>query len=158
MNVKKSWKDQIRGWVPNEYRIAFAQKVSKPYWWKPLWIISALGIALSALALFLIGFALDRVILGLVLAFICLGIAYYIRVRPSITMNRIVYICLGFGVGWVMWAVFAVTGFGRWTTDVISGFGLPLLISGIAFYVIGALIGDWIGKRRNYSCLSGPKK
>jgi hypothetical protein len=149
MNALKALENRLRGWVPKEYRIAFAQKVSKPYWWKPLWIISALGIALSALVLFLVGFALDRVVLGLVFASICLGIAYYIRVRPSITKNRIVYICLGFGVGWIIWVVYAVSGFGLWATHMI-GVWPALLISDIVFYVVGALIGDWIGKRRNY--------
>ena len=103
MNVKKNWKNQVRGWIPKEYRVAFAQKMVKPIWWKPLWIVSALGIIISALAFFLIGYApSERIILGVVLAFLGLGVAYYIRVRPSITVNRVVYIGLGIGIGWVM--------------------------------------------------------
>jgi len=147
MNVKKGWKDQIRGWVPNEYRVAFAQKVSKPYWWKPLWVISALGIALSALALLLLGLPLDRVILGSVFASICLGIAYYIRVRPSLKINRIVYVCLGIGIGWVVGVIYALSGAG------LAGFdagGDPALLVNFLFYIAGAVIGDQIGKKRNY--------
>jgi hypothetical protein len=147
MNVKKGWKDQIRGWVPNEYRVAFAQKVSKPYWWKPLWVISALGIALSALALLLLGLPLDRVILGSVFASICLGIAYYIRVRPSLKINRIVYVCLGIGIGWVVWVIYALSGAGLAVFDAV---GDPALLVNFLFYIAGAVIGDQIGKKRNY--------
>lgn len=147
MNVKKGWKDQIRGWVPNEYRVDFAQKVSKPYWWKPLWVISALGIALSALALLLLGLPLDRVILGSVFASICLGIAYYIRVRPSLKINRIVYVCLGIGIGWVVWVIYALSGAGLAVFDAV---GDPALLVNFLFYIAGAVIGDQIGKKRNY--------
>ncbi|MGD6805878.1 MAG: hypothetical protein ACQCN4_02845 [Candidatus Bathyarchaeia archaeon] len=147
MNVKKSWKEQIRGWVPNEYWIALAQKVSKPYWWKPLWVISALGIALSALALLLVGLPLDRVILGSVFASICLGIAYYIRVRPSLKINRIVYICLGIGIGWVVWVIYALSGAGL---IVFEAIGAPALIVNFLFYIAGAVLGDQIGKKRSY--------
>jgi len=147
MNVKKGWKDQIRGWVPNEYRVAFAQKVSKPYWWKPLWVISALGIALSALALLLLGLPLDRVILGSDFASICLGIAYYIRVRPSLKINRIVYVCLGIGIGWVVWVIYALSGAGLAVFDAV---GDPALLVNFLFYIAGAVIGDQIGKKRNY--------
>ena len=113
MNALKSLENRLRGWLPNDYRIAFGQKVSKPSWWKPLWIVSALGVIISALVLFLIGSAPERVILGVVLAFLGLGVAYYIRVRPSITVNRVVYIGLGIGIGWVMWVIYAVSGIGR---------------------------------------------
>ena len=150
MNVKEYLENRVRGWLPKEYRVAFAQKMSKPSWWKPLWIVSALGIVISALVLFLIGYtALERIILGVVFAFLCLGVAYYIRVRPSITVNRVVYIGLGIGIGWVMWVIYVVSGIGRWVNGTLGVW--PDLIIGFAvLYTVGALIGDRIGKRRNY--------
>ena len=155
MNIKKDAESHIRGWFPKEYRVALA-KMTKPAWWKPLWIVSALGIIIPMIVLFLIGYApLERVILGLVLAFLCLGGAYYIRVRPSITVNRLVYIGLGIGIGWVMWVIYAVSGIGRWVTDTLGVW--PSLIIGFAvLYTVGALIGDRIGKRRNYQVPLSP--
>lgn len=47
MTIKKSLENQIRGWIPKEYRVALAQKMSKPSWWKPFWIVSALGIIIT---------------------------------------------------------------------------------------------------------------
>ena len=156
MNPKKYLERRIRGWLPKEYRVAFAQKMSKPSWWKPLWIVSALGIIISALVLFLIGYtALERIILGVVFAFLGLGVAYYIRIRPSMTVNRVVFICLGFGIGWVMWVIYAITGIGRWVTDTL-GVWPSLIIGFVVFYTAGALIGDWIGKRRNYQLPLSP--
>jgi hypothetical protein len=149
MNVKKNLEKRIRGWLPKEYRIALARKISNPSWWKPLWIVSALGIIISALTLFLMRYAAERVILGLVFAFLCLGVAYYIRVRPSITVNRAVYICLGVGIGWIMWVIMALSGIGLWLTDTLGVW--PSLVIGFTVpYTIGAVIGDRMGKRRNY--------
>jgi hypothetical protein len=125
-------------------------KASKPSWWRPLWIFSLLGIIISVLVLFLSGYVpLERAILGLVFAFLCVGAAYYIRVRPSMTVNRVVYICLGVGIGWVMWVIFVITGIGRWVNEIL-GVWPSLIIAFAVFYTAGALIGDWIGKRRNY--------
>jgi hypothetical protein len=65
MTLRKSLVNRIRGWLPKEYRVALAQKMPKPSWWKPLWIVSVLGIIISALVIFLIGYtSLERIILG----------------------------------------------------------------------------------------------
>jgi hypothetical protein len=148
--IKKYLENRVHGWLPKKPNFALAHKTTQPSWWNPLWIVSILGIIISALVLFISGHApLERTILGLVFAFFCLGIAYYIRVRPSLTVNRVVYICLGFGISWVVWLIFAFSGVGRLVNDAI-GVWPSLIISDVGFYVAGALIGDWIGKRRNY--------
>lgn len=156
MNLKKRLVTFIRGWLPKEPILTRTHKTVKPRWWRPLWIVTLLGIIVSGLVSFLSGYVpLERAILGLVLAFLCVGVAYYIRVRPSMTVNRVVYICLGFGVGWVMWLIYAFSGVGRFATDTI-GVWPALIISDVVFYVAGALIGDWIGKRRNYQLPLSP--
>jgi hypothetical protein len=150
MNLKKRVETFIQGWLPKEVKFALAHKTSKPRWWRPLWIVTVLGIIVSGVFAFLFfSVSLERTILGLVFAFLCLGVAYYIRVRPSITVNRVVYICLGLGIGWVMWVIYAITGIGGWVTDTL-GVWPSLIIGFVVFYTAGALIGDWIGKRRNY--------
>jgi len=123
----------------------------KPIWWKPLWIaVLLLTIASGVVSYFLFSVALERVVGGLALTIFCISIAYYIRVRPSMKVNRAIYILLGISpIGFLLWIVFAVSGIGRWLTDNLGAW--PSLIIGFtAPYIIGAFIGDWIGKRRNY--------
>ncbi len=38
MNVKKTLNNRIRGWLPKEHNITYAQKAVKPRWRKPYWI------------------------------------------------------------------------------------------------------------------------
>jgi hypothetical protein len=157
MNPKKYLENHIHGWLPKSSILTHTHTTEKPRWWRPLWIASVLGIIISALVLFLGGCVpLERAVLGLVISFLCIGVAYYIRVRPSVTMNRVVYICLGCGISFVMIAVvYGVSGLGRWVTDTLGVW--PSLIIGYAVFVpIGISIGDWIGKRRNYQLPLSP--
>ena len=126
-------------------------KGSKPIWWKPLWIATLLlTVASGVIGYFLLHIPVERAASAVALTFVCIGIAYYIRVRPSMKVNRAIYILLGISpIGFALWIVYAISGFGRWITDtfgvwpsLIIGFTVPL--------IIGAFIGDWIGKRRNY--------
>jgi len=110
-------------------------------------------IALGVVGYFLLHVPLERMVGGVALTFLCIGFAYYIRVRPSMKVNRVLYIALGasgtwvivfFGGAFIIWA----TGLppptnylGPWAGFIIL-FSLP--------YIIGAFIGDCIGRRRNY--------
>ena len=123
---------------------------SKPWWWKPLWIVSLLSIVASALVgIFLLYIPLERVVYGLVFGFLCVGGAYYIRVRPSIKVNRVIYVVCG--ACWTFLAVLFGGALIIWATGLPppnAHFG-PIIFL-IAPWIIGAFIGDWIGKRRNY--------
>jgi hypothetical protein len=157
MNLKEYLENRIRGWLPKSSILTCTHKTDKPRWWRPLWIVTVLGIIISGAFAFLIfNVPLERAILGLVFSFLCVGAAYYIRVRPSVTANRVVYICLGCGISYVMWIViYAISGIGRWVTVTLGVW--PSLIIGYAVFVpIGVLIGDWIGKRRNYQLPLSP--
>jgi len=126
-------------------------KSSKPRWWKPLWIAVLLTtIASGVVGYFLLHVPVERAVSAVALTFVCIGIAYYIRVRPSMRVNRALYILLGITpIGFILWVIWAVSGIGRLITNMVGA--LPsLLISWIVCYGIGAFIGDWIGKRRNY--------
>ena len=92
---------------------------------------------------------LERALTGVGLAFLCTGIAYYIRVKPSRRVNKGAYIPLGISpIGFTLWIVYVLT-IGRQATNYLGVW--PSLILGFTVpYVIGAFIGDWIGKRRNY--------
>lgn len=126
-------------------------KGSKPRWWKPLWIVVLLTtIASGVVGYFLLHVPLERTVGGVALTFLMVGFAYYIRIRPSRKMNRGLYILLGISpIGLALWIVLGLSGVGRWLTNYL-GVWPSLIISFTVPYIIGAFIGDWIGKRRNY--------
>ena len=129
-------------------------KSSKPWWWKPLWIVTLLlTIASGVAGFFLLDVPLARAIGGVALTFLAIGIAYYIRIRPSITVNRAIYIAFGAsGTGFIVFFggtfIFMATGFP--SPSNYLGFWEIMFLFFIAPNIIGAFIGDWIGKRRNY--------
>jgi hypothetical protein len=157
---KKHLETTIQGWLPkeptvpsNKVKMAETKKVSKlkPRWWKPYWIaLVIITIALEVANYFFLNVPLERATIGLILALLCMGFAYYIRVRPSIRVNKALYILLGITpIGFLLWIVWAISGISRWITDTIGAFP-SLIISWAVCCGIGALIGNWIGKRRNY--------
>ena len=129
-------------------------KGSKPWWWKPFWIaVLLMPIVSGGVGYFLLHVSLGRTVGGVALTFLCIGIAYYIRIRPSMKVNRALYIVLGasgtellilFGGAFIILA----TGLpppthylGPWPTFILL-FIVP--------WVVGGFIGYLVGKRRNY--------
>jgi len=155
MTLKKHLQQIIRGWLPKNSVTTYLHKTSKPIWWKPLWIaILILTIASGIIGYFALYIPLQQVIIGLVLAFVCIGIAYYIRVKPSIKVNRALYILLGITpFGFVVSVAYAVF-LGRYVTGWLMGWFNIIVTIGIL--ITGAFIGDWIGKRRNYQLPLSP--
>ena len=125
----------------------------KPWWWKPMWIAILLSIVASTLVgIFVLYIPIERMVYVSVFGFFLVGGAYYIRVRPSIKVNRVIYIMSG--ASWTVLAVFfggafiiRATGLSSPITHV-STFFLFIIIAPL---IIGGIIGDWIGKKRNYS-------
>jgi hypothetical protein len=124
----------------------------RPRWWRPLWlavlVITAISIAVS---FFIQRVPLEIVLGAAALTFLMIGIAYYIRIRPSMKVNRAIYIWIGITpIGFGLWIVFIVlSGVGLFLTTYL-GPGPGLIVGLIVPLTIGAFIGDWIGKRRNY--------
>ena len=123
-------------------------KGSKPWWWKPLWVaVLVTTIASGVVGYFLLHVPLERIVGGVVLTFLCIGIAYYIRVRPSMKVNRVIYILFGITpIGFGLWILLAISGIGRFLAAHLGP--VPSFI--VAFtipYIIGAFIGDWLGRR-----------
>jgi hypothetical protein len=125
---------------------------AKPWWWKPLWIATLLStIALGVVNYLLFHSPLERVAGGLAITFLMIGFAYYIRIKPSRKVNRGVYILLGFSpIGFCLWLLYAFSGIGRFLTTLGPWGSLVSMLLFPIPYIIGAFIGDWIGKRRNY--------
>ena len=89
----------------------------------------------------------------MILALVMLGFGYYIRVKPpSIRINRILYILL-FGVffGGIIWMLMYASRIVTWIINILgpteyAGIALSLVVS----FGIGAILGDLLGKFRNY--------
>ena len=79
-----------------------------------------------------------------------LGIAYYIRARPSIEVNRAIYLLAGTTwIGIALIAFLAFSGIGGWLTDNL-GATPSIILNLIVPFIVGALIGEWIGRKREY--------
>jgi hypothetical protein len=165
MGLKKHVERCIRGWLPkepnlpsNKVKVADAKtKVPKPHWWKPFWMaLVAIAVIFVVINYFLFHYPLSSVIGGLAITLLGIAAAHYIRVHPSLKVNRAVYIFLGCGISVILLiVVYGISGIGRWVTDTLGAW--PSLIIGDAVFIpLGILIGDWIGKRRNYQLPLSP--
>jgi hypothetical protein len=126
--------------------------VTKPWWWKPLWIAVLLStIAVGVVDYLLFHVPLERAAGALAITLLAIGFAYYIRIKPSRKVNRGIYIFLGFSpIGFSLWLLVAFSGIGLFLTTLGP---LGALASMLLFpipYIIGMFIGDWIGKRYEY--------
>ena len=129
-------------------------KKLEPGWWKPYWIVLVIATIVIGLTLPIFShIPLESAIIYTVLALIAEGIAYYGRVRPSIRLNRVMYILIGVPVGFVLWYIswFFVLRpmFPRAGQDTLA------LLSLAVCFGIGAFIGELIGRIRHYK---GPEQ
>jgi hypothetical protein len=160
MNLKRHLERFVRGWLPKEpnlprHKLKTAEvkaRISKPKprWWRPFWIILVIAtIALGVANTLFLNVSLQKATIGLIGTVLCIGFAYYIRVRPSIRVNRALYILLGITPTGLILLLLWTVSIGRLVTDTIGA--LPSLLIGSALcFGIGAFMGDWIGKKRNY--------
>ena len=138
--------------LPNEN----GQKPSKPKWWKPLWILTAISMVGSGVfTYFFLQREFIRIIIYEIIFFLVLGGAYYIRVRPSIKINKLVYILFGITpVGFGLWILYAVmcglTNFCHFLNNLRPYGSWLNLTFQIILFIIGGFIGNWIGKKRDY--------
>jgi heme A synthase len=52
VNVKKYLENRIRGWLPKSSILTRTHETGKPRWWRPLWIVTGLGIIVSGAFVF----------------------------------------------------------------------------------------------------------
>lgn len=128
---------------------------AKPVWWNRYWIAVVIVTIIIAVTLpILRQVPWETAAIILLTALIFEGLAYYGRTKPSIQLNRIMYLLIGVPVGFVIWFI-------SWFFIVRvafphSGENLGLvIISLVICFGIGALIGDLIGKTRHYK---GPEQ
>ena len=129
---------------------------SKPRWWKPFWILTAISMVGSGVfTYFFLHSDFVRIIIYEIIFSLALGGAYYIRVRPSKKVNKVVYILFGITpIGFGLWILFAIvcglTNFCHFLNNLSPyGYWLNLTFQ-ISLFVIGGFIGNCIGKKRDY--------
>jgi hypothetical protein len=113
------------------------KKLSKFYWFALFLVTLFIGITLPIYQ----NTPVESAALYTVLALIGEGIAYYGQTRPSIKLDRLMYILMGLCIGLALWLI--IIQF-VWRNDVLFLFSL------IVCSVMGALIGDRAGRKVNY--------
>jgi hypothetical protein len=131
---------------------------SKPSWWAPLWVFCVASVVAAGIALYT--YPMNLLVLNfyeaIALAFVFLGFACYFRVRPNIKVNRAMYVLLGITpIGLFLMIAYALSGLIEFMLDNL-GLWPSFIIDVTAPYIIGAFIGDWIGKKRGYRLPSSP--
>ena len=125
----------------------------KPKWFTPHLAVMTLTIILGVLVAATHDIPLNVTVLLVVLALVAEDIAHYVRFLPFLSRNRVRYILMGVPIGGILWLAFTAVyiGTGSWSNDedLIFAFGILIACLGI-----GTLIGDSIGRLRDYK---GPK-
>ena len=128
-------------------------KKSKPRWWTPYWIVLIVLTIITGFALpVFLNAPLEKGILAMILTLLLLCFAYYIRVKPSIRINRILYIVVFGGLfGAIIMFFMAVSGIVRWMTNVVGLNDVTVyILTFVVSFGIGVILGDLFGRYRNY--------
>jgi hypothetical protein len=135
-----------------------SQTITKPKWFTPYWIVIFVStiIVVGIIIPYFGHIPLDKTVFYLTMSLLALGFGYYIRVKPSTTLNRLIYIgLLGFVIGCAFWfvslfiALISVSNRTESTDNVIF-----IVITSLSF-TLGPLVGYIIGKARHFK---GPEQ
>jgi hypothetical protein len=130
----------------------------KPSWWKKsirsYWYVFVLVPFTAVLAVYSVlvylGIAeLNQLLTYIIVTVIAIAISYYLRTIPSSKLWRKIWIVIGVGVIGFPLAIALGLLFNAILRPV-TGWVLPNLLAYVAAIVLGGLLGDQIGKRRDY--------
>jgi hypothetical protein len=130
---------------------------AKPNWFSPYWAVIFVStvIVVGIVIPFFGHQLLERTIFYAAISLLIVGFGYYIRVKPSITLNRIVYVgLLGFLIGDVLWFLglaIAITSLPNTDSTEATVFVVLTTVS----FTAGPIIGYLIGKARHFK---GPQQ
>ena len=137
-----------------------------PRWWRKFWIGQAIVIPIYFavnIILYFMGYIDAAILYRLSFGgFAAIGIGYMItHIKKDVLsvaglrkLNRGIYLLVGtFTGGFIIWGGLTVamnmTGIRLWLAGII-GDGALAITTMIPCYIIGGLLGDWIGKKTNY--------
>ncbi len=130
----------------------------KPQWWfrgvRSYWLSMGAVSIVSSIIIYslMINFGLwplEYLILSLIVGIPMYAFSYYIRTIATKRMWRVIYIMLGAcGIGF--WCIILPTAFLLGPIIGMLPFWLGFPLMTIPPVVVGAYIGDWLGKRRDY--------
>jgi hypothetical protein len=115
------------------------------------WIIFTIAsVIIAVLNGYFLNISFERVLGVIVIIFVTFGFAFYIRIKPSKSGNRFFFIGIGVSIiGSVLTLFFMyIMNVTRMSRNANANFYLVLAL--VIFFILGGLIGDLIGKRRNY--------
>jgi hypothetical protein len=135
------------------------ERLQKPGWWKgtvrsfwlllvvlPYFVIAILSGVLAAMGLLDIQHFLEyTLITPFFIAF-----AYYYRTIPSLALPRVIWdVLVGVGlIGFPIWVESSLL-LAKILTSIVGSFPSLVILYGTSM-IVGVLVADWIGKRRNY--------
>ncbi len=125
---------------------------SKPKYWKRFWIAIIISYGGSAIfSLFFFQAYFVRTLVYILIFGIALIIAYYIRIRPSKIVNKILYGLLGVTIiGFGLVLLYGLIGISKYLISLRSWYiGLNLTLM-VILLTIGGFIGYYFGKRYDY--------
>lgn len=128
------------------------ETTSKSVYWKRYWIalfISYLGSSIVFI-IFLKEDFIRVLILSIIFGVALIG-AYYIRVRPSLMVNKVLYTLLGVTlIGFGLCLLYGLLGISRFLVGLGSWYIYLNLIDFGILMIIGGILGYHIGKRRDF--------
>ena len=137
------------------------QSKPKPKWFTPYWVaifVSTIIVMGIVIPLFT-NQSLDKAIFYTIIASLAIGLAYYARVKPSVTLNKLVYIgLLGFVIGVVIWFLslaIVVTSFRTSLPHTDATENTVFIVLTTVSFTVGPIVGYLIGKARHFK---GPQQ
>lgn len=124
---------------------------------KAWFVLIVANIVITILMGYFLRIPIERQAIILTILLLSSGFAYYIRIRPSKSGNRAFFIAVGvLSIGFVLWfIVTSILLFSGLCWQIVSSTGnigddFVVFTTLILCWIVGGIIGDLIGRKRNY--------
>ena len=134
-----------------------SQPKPKPKWFTPYWAaLIVLTVIVTGVVIPVFGHqAPERAVFYTAVSLLVIGLAIYIRVKPSVALNKIMYVgVLGFAIGCLLWFVGLIIAIASLPHTQAAEDALFVVLTALSF-TLGPLLGYLIGKARHFK---GPEQ